>query len=425
MSKGANMVWVNDHEEIRRHARSVFLKYMLDEIGRKKVEVGWERDLSLVQSWQGRVEALNLAELSTNDFVGLWKEMGDVLSTFWTNIAVPELGNYGADKLIEDEIKNTVKNPAEVAKVMEALTAPEEPSFFQREEMDLSCSADLVGHTKKYFWLENSYNDTKVLGIEYFKKRKNNLAGNIEENFKSDLVKKKNTKERVVKEHHLSEYAVALSQAFVRGVEWQDERKKMILIYLHYKTTMLDEAVQRLSVAKNDLLNFGTDEILAMLNGKMPSANDLVERRTAFVLSMDVLEKPKFIGGKTALEYWDLYAEEKSQGGESELRGIVVSRSVTIVRGRVSVVLDPKNSDAFVSGDILVAPMTTPEYIFAMKKASAVITDTGGLMSHAAVTSRELKIPCIVGTKIATKVLKDGDLVEVDAEKGIVRIIKN
>ena len=78
----------------------------------------------------------------------------------------------------------------------------------------------------------------------------------------------------------------------------------------------------------------------------------------------------------------------------------------------------------FPKGGILVAPMTTPEYIFAMKKSIAVITDTGGLMSHAAVVSRELGIPCIVGTKIATKVLKDGDMVEVDANRGIIKIIR-
>ena len=75
-------------------------------------------------------------------------------------------------------------------------------------------------------------------------------------------------------------------------------------------------------------------------------------------------------------------------------------------------------------GEILVAPMTSPDYITALRKAAAVITDEGGITSHAAIVSRELGIPGIVGTKIATQVLKDGDLVEVDAERGIVRIIK-
>lgn len=68
--------------------------------------------------------------------------------------------------------------------------------------------------------------------------------------------------------------------------------------------------------------------------------------------------------------------------------------------------------------------MTTPDFVPAMKKAAAVITDEGGITCHAAIMSRELGIPCVIGTKIATKVLRDGDLVEVDAEKGVVRILK-
>ena len=75
-------------------------------------------------------------------------------------------------------------------------------------------------------------------------------------------------------------------------------------------------------------------------------------------------------------------------------------------------------------GDILVSTMTTPDFVPAMKKAAAIITDEGGITCHAAIIARELKIPCIIGTKFATQVLHDGDLVEVDADKGIVRIIK-
>ena len=69
------------------------------------------------------------------------------------------------------------------------------------------------------------------------------------------------------------------------------------------------------------------------------------------------------------------------------------------------------------------AGMTTPEYLPAMEKAAAFVTDEGGILCHAAIVARELKKPCIVGTQYATKIFKDGDLVEVDAEKGVVRKI--
>lgn len=75
-------------------------------------------------------------------------------------------------------------------------------------------------------------------------------------------------------------------------------------------------------------------------------------------------------------------------------------------------------------GDILVTPMTTPDFLPAMKRAMAFVTDEGGITSHAAIVDREMNKPCIIGTKIATEVLKDGDKIEVDANSGIVRILK-
>lgn len=68
--------------------------------------------------------------------------------------------------------------------------------------------------------------------------------------------------------------------------------------------------------------------------------------------------------------------------------------------------------------------MTTPDFVPIMKRASAFVTDEGGITCHAAIVSREMKKPCIIGTKIATQVLKDGDLVEVDADKGVVKILE-
>jgi pyruvate,water dikinase len=75
-------------------------------------------------------------------------------------------------------------------------------------------------------------------------------------------------------------------------------------------------------------------------------------------------------------------------------------------------------------GEILVSPMTMPDFLPAMKKAAAFVTDEGGMACHAAIVAREIKKPCVVGTKNATKILKDGDLVEVDANNGVVRILK-
>lgn len=104
-----------------------------------------------------------------------------------------------------------------------------------------------------------------------------------------------------------------------------------------------------------------------------------------------------------------------------ELKGQIACRG--LVRGIARVISDPQDDRGFQDGDILVTSMTRPEFVPIMKRAGAVITNEGGITCHAAIVSRELKKPCIIGTKIATQVLKDGDLVEVDADNGVVRVI--
>ena len=94
-----------------------------------------------------------------------------------------------------------------------------------------------------------------------------------------------------------------------------------------------------------------------------------------------------------------------------------------LIRGAARIILDPKKAKAFNKGDILVTGMTRPEYLPLMKLAGAVVTDAGGILCHAAVVAREFKIPTVIGTEKATKTFINGDYLEVDAGKGIVRKI--
>ncbi|MDD5731776.1 MAG: PEP-utilizing enzyme [Patescibacteria group bacterium] len=92
--------------------------------------------------------------------------------------------------------------------------------------------------------------------------------------------------------------------------------------------------------------------------------------------------------------------------------------------GRARLVLTSDLNSDFGEGDVLIAATTNPTLMSLIKKAGAIVTDEGGITCHAAIISRELKKPCIIGTKFATHAFKDGDLVEVDANNGIVKIIK-
>ena len=91
--------------------------------------------------------------------------------------------------------------------------------------------------------------------------------------------------------------------------------------------------------------------------------------------------------------------------------------------GTVHVVLNPNETSTFKEGDILVTGMTRPDFIHLMRKAGAIVTDAGGMLCHAAITAREFKKPCIIGTRFASTAFKTGDCVEVDANNGIVKKI--
>jgi phosphohistidine swiveling domain-containing protein len=105
----------------------------------------------------------------------------------------------------------------------------------------------------------------------------------------------------------------------------------------------------------------------------------------------------------------------------TELKGSPAMKGKVI--GRARIVLNVHRAN-LKEGEILIASMTRPEFLPLIKKAGAIITDEGGITSHAAILSRELKKPCIIGTKNATCVIKNGDMIEVDAKKGIIKIIK-
>ena len=125
--------------------------------------------------------------------------------------------------------------------------------------------------------------------------------------------------------------------------------------------------------------------------------------------------------GADAKKYEDLVKEKRGER-ITEIKG--QAACLGKVTGIVRIVNSVDDMKKMINGEILVSIATNPDIVPAMKIAAAIVTEQGGITSHAAIVSRELNVPCVIGTKIATKVLKDGDKVEVDANKGIVKILK-
>ncbi|KKW41609.1 MAG: Phosphoenolpyruvate synthase [Candidatus Magasanikbacteria bacterium GW2011_GWA2_56_11] len=155
----------------------------------------------------------------------------------------------------------------------------------------------------------------------------------------------------------------------------------------------------------------------------LPSAAELRERQRAFYVRQFSPGSLEHAAGDEALKIIEennfLANPRDSLGDLTELKGQTAYPG--LVTGRVRIIRTRQDMAAFVEGEIIVSPMTEPSYLPIMKRAAAFVTNEGGLLCHAAIVARELKKPCIVGTRIATAVLKDGDRVEVDAVSGIVR----
>ena len=171
---------------------------------------------------------------------------------------------------------------------------------------------------------------------------------------------------------------------------------------------LLNQIASRFNLTQEDIVYFIPDEVMKLLeSGEMP---DYKPRKIGFII-MILDGKPRLISGVKPPEI--KYKEISELKGEGIFAGVV--------KGRVKIINKKEDIEKFVKGDILVTQMTSPDMMPAIVKASAIITDEGGLTCHAALISRELKIPCIIATEIATKVLKDEELVEVDSKEGVVR----
>lgn len=191
-----------------------------------------------------------------------------------------------------------------------------------------------------------------------------------------------------------------------------------------YALRFFKELARRMNIDPKDISFLQASEILAFLDDRLKISKQVIsKRKKGFVLYLDVHKKLVCLHGREASKALKAFRLLAGQEKFKEIAGRVASKGV--VSGRVVIVRGVKDLDKVEKGDILIAVETHPDYVPAMRKAVAIVTDEGGLTGHAAIVSREFGIPCIVGTKNATLLLQDGDIVEVNAEKGIVKKSEN
>ncbi len=427
-----------EYQRLRDKGGENFRRFILIDGEFRKHYAEWEKVLKRFVLFYRKITPEKLKKLSDNDLAKLFGGFKEMYHDFWGIGLLHEFANYGAEPILKKELHTIIPNEKEALHAFERLSAPEDYSFYQEEEIDLlkikkieknekRYNAALKKHQQTFFWMLNSYHHTQVLPIGYFRKELEELTpAQAAEKLKKieEMPKRaKEEKKKIIKQYGIPTQVEKMAHRLAFCVWWQDQRKKHIFMADYLIDVFLDEIVRRYGVDNQALHYYCIADISALLaNKKQVPQNEIKERLQDFlrIYHDDTSTTTTHIGAEARTLVKEYYAATVDLN-QKEFSGLVVSKGSGNVTGIVKVVGSAAEIGKVKQGDILVAGMTAPDYVVGMKKAAAIVTDEGGMTSHAAIVSRELGVPCIVGTKVATKILKDGDRVEVDTNKGVVR----
>lgn len=207
---------------------------------------------------------------------------------------------------------------------------------------------------------------------------------------------------------------------------WREHRKKVNLMGFHALDIVLAALEAKTGIPKKLLRSLSFDEVEGVLKGFV-TASILERRYTSGALisiqngSYKLFDGAEAISIQKGLEDGLVEDASTSSAQSKFLTGQTASQGYA--KGIARVILTQDDFARFAEGEVLVTSMTRPEFVPLMKKAAAIVTNEGGITCHAAIVSRELGKPCVIGTKVATQVIKDGDLIEVRANHATVRIL--
>ncbi|MBI5457568.1 hypothetical protein HY971_02470 [Candidatus Kaiserbacteria bacterium] len=295
----------------------------------------------------------------------------------WEKTIAAEFSLYGAETVIGNMLSRL--NEKDRQEAWQECTLPDEPGFLQRIDEEILGGKSTAELMLSYPWIQDGYFGVTNKAAEYFDKRRGEITGKT-----PSKIGDANRRKAVAARLGLTTEEVTAFDLARALAKFMDDRKQWMMRTRRFLATL----------KKNPGLQHGC----------------LYDNGT--IVELDE---------KKAADLWKRYVDYKTV--QSDLRGVVASRSdADIVEGEV-VVVDSPNA-AVRADSILVVPSTSPSYVPLMRNARALITNHGGMMSHAAIVAREFSLPCIVGTKTATKQLKSGDTVVMDLVNGSIQRVR-
>lgn len=420
--------------------------HFFEEFSKKEFDI-----VDRANSYIEKLKTINFSKLSHDTLLKELLEFNDIyLETCVTGYTRPE--DY-LELELKEQLKKELRDDQEkqdyifkrVATVPDyrPLAYSEEPldllkiaKAMKEENSDLEKLLDI--HMEKYSWMKAPVLtiDTCFLKEEYLMRLKFLENENIDEKIANIVDTRKNNDleyERIIKENKFSDRTLKLAKA-LRDFIFLRTYTTECSDHLFYKArhSLLKEISKRCEIDNNDLIMLGINEIVDILNNNCVITKEKIKliesRKNAFsilwidgkvsiYLNEEALTLQSEIG-----KVYKVNDHGNTQDLDNMIKGMPANKGK--VTGKAKVLLKYEDIFEVEKGDIIVATMTTPDYVAAMEKAIGFITDEGGITCHAAIISREFNVPCIVGTNNATSKIKSGQLIELDAYNGIITIME-
>lgn len=378
------------------------------------------------------INAENLDTLNTTELNLLFQKYIDTLYKQMAFLFTPLF----AEKILTEEISTIIKKytaDSEVNELLPILTFPEEHSMIQKEALDFWEMIRLIkkdsseqqvlieSHVSKWAWLNDHNFSGDFWTIDDVQQRvKVSLHEDPQieiHNINTVLEQAQNDFTTITRQWNVTDSEHAILTTAKHFVFFRTYRLDMLFYSGFLVQNLFAKIAKNINLSFKDTLMLSPFEIGEALLENTDFKTEVEKRKKSYAIVLNNHQLHIYSGNdsKQYIETSEDIMQVETFKGNSAFRGLVT--------GMVSVINSKSDFSKFTEGQILVTAMTTPDFVPLMKKCSAIITDEGGITCHAAIVSRELGKPCIIGTKIATKVLKDGDRVEVDAERGVIAIL--
>lgn len=335
-----------------------------------------------------------------------------------------------------EEIAGEIKVKIKPSDAFQVMIAPLKKSIWSKERGELikigliknkkKQQSRLKVHTKKYEWLEYGLQG-KILNVDHFEKEiqkiKKTGLFKAQKDLQNEIPFLKKKQKEVISQYKIGRSHVKIFK-IVQDSLYTRLYSKDSQFHGYYSAEKLFKEVGKRGGLTLEQVRFLSpkdyEEVL-----KDKDFSQITNERMKYSLHIADKGITKFFLGKDAKKIktkLKFYSPKVDKKNTDVLKGQPAFKGK--VNGRVKIINTIQEMVKIHPGNVLVSHMTNPGIVPAMKQAAAIVTDLGGITCHAAIVARELRKPCIIGTKIATQVLRDGDLVEVDADKGEVKVIK-